>query len=566
MSGQLPNQPDGSDSASDETPLLQQGVSARYTSVPTPAKPQTVSWASIPKKGQLAVIVCARLAEPLSERSLTSYLFYQLQWFNPTLDAAEIVRQAGYLTAVFAAAQCLTSMWWGHAADDPRLGRKRVLVIGLVGSAVSALGMGFATSLPMAFIFRFMAGALNGNVGVLRTMVSEVIDDKRCVVPGSCTLCHGKILTLQRYQSRAFLLLPMCFNVGVIIGPLLSGFLADPVHSLPNLFGPGSFLGGADGVQWLTNFPYALPNLLFSMVLGTAALGIVLGLDETHPQLRHKRDRGRQLGKLMMRKIGRHHSSEYSYQPILDEIPPHASDQPLGGIEERPVMHGEGNPRPRLRDILTRNVCLTMLQRFLQSLHVSAFNSIFFTLLPTPKADKSDFNLPFRFTGGLGLSSKKMGFANTTIGMIGLPLQLLLYPRLIGSIGVRNSYRVFLPLSIIAYWLLPYLVLLPDNVGLVWTCLSAVLVMHVMSRTFVNPATMMLVNDSAPSPNLLGTVHGAASSISSAARIMGPTVGGAMLGWGLSHNFVGLPLWLLATVAMLNWVVLLWIDDVKMDE
>jgi hypothetical protein len=204
------------------------------------------------------------------------------------------------------------------------------------------------------------------------------------------------------------------------------------------------------------------------------------------------------------------------------------------------------------------------LQRFLQSLHVSAFNSIFFSLLPTPKADGQNFHLPFRFTGGLGLSSEKMGLANTTIGMIGIPLQLFVYPRLIGSLGVRESYRAFLPLSIVAYFLLPYLVILPDNEALVWTCLSAVLTLQVLSRTFVNPATMMLVNDSAPSPSLLGTVHGLASSISSAARIMGPTVGGILLGWGLANNIVGLPLWLLGILAVANWVILWWIDDVNM--
>ena len=40
-----------------------------------------------------------------------------------------------------------------------------------------------------------MGGALNGNVGVMRTMISEIIKEKR-------------------FQSRAFLLLPMCFNIG----------------------------------------------------------------------------------------------------------------------------------------------------------------------------------------------------------------------------------------------------------------------------------------------------------------------------------------------------------------
>lgn len=353
----------------------------------------------------------------------------------------------------------------------------------------------------------------------------------------------------------------MCFNVGVIIGPLLSGFLADPIHSLPSLFGPGSLFGGLKGVAWMSTFPYALPNVVFAVVLGAAALGIVLGLDETHPQLQHQPDRGRQLGRLFISKVLRYKGASHAYHPIDT---PHvvASEVTM----EESTIPSDRKAKPRrvpLRAILTRNVCLTMAQRFLQALHVSAFNSMFFTLLPAPQSDGKGWSLPFRFSGGLGLSSKDIGFANTTIGMIGIPLQLILYPRLVTKMGVRNSYKAFLPLSILAYFFLPYLVLLPDNAAIVWTCLSVVLTMHVMSRTFVNPATVMMVNDSAPRPELLGTVHGVASSVSSAARVIGPTVGGLLLGWGLSHNFVGLPLWLLSALAMVNWVILLWIDDDK---
>lgn len=357
----------------------------------------------------------------------------------------------------------------------------------------------------------------------------------------------------------------MCFNVGVIIGPLLTGFLADPVRSLPSIFGPGSFLGGSKGVEWLKTYPYALPNIFCSAILTTAFLLIILGLDETHPQLRYKPDPGRRLGKLLLRIILRKKNDSHHYVPISTEGPSGlliscSHDQESGETPSEP----EDKVQNSFRDVLTRNVCLNMLQRFLQSLHVSAFNSIFFSLLPTPRADGQDFHFPFRFTGGLGLSTEKMGLANTTIGMIGIPLQILVYPRLIGRLGVRESYRTFLPLSIVAYFLLPYLVLLPNNDGLVWTCLSTVLTLQVLSRTFVNPATMMLVNDSAPSPHLLGTVHGLASSISSAARIMGPIVGGLLLGWGLANNIVGLPLWLLTILAVINWVILWWIEDVNM--
>lgn len=356
----------------------------------------------------------------------------------------------------------------------------------------------------------------------------------------------------------------MCFNVGVIIGPLLSGFLADPIHSLPGLFGPGSAFGGRHGVSWMATFPYALPNVFFAAVLGVAALGIVFGLDETHPQLRHRPDRGRQLGRLFMSKLLGRSQASFAYDPVQNSD---AAFRAAEATTEDGVVPSDPKDTPRgtpFRAILTRNVSLTMAQRFLQALHVSAFNSMFFTLLPAPKSDGEGWDLPFRFSGGLGLSSKDVGFANTTIGMVGIPLQLLVYPRLVTKVGVRNSYRAFLPLSILAYFFLPYLVLLPDNATVVWICLTTVLTMHVTSRTFVNPATVMMVNDSAPSPELLGTVHGVASSVSSAARVIGPTVGGLLLGWGLSHNFVGLPLWLLSVLAMVNWLILLWIDDDKM--
>lgn len=85
---------------------------------------------------------------------------------------------------------------------------------------------------------------------------------------------------LCRYQSRAFLLLPMCFNIGVIIGPIIGGSLADPINSYPQLFGPGSFLGGKDGVWWMKRWPFALPNILSAIYIFSAFLAILFGLDE----------------------------------------------------------------------------------------------------------------------------------------------------------------------------------------------------------------------------------------------------------------------------------------------
>jgi MFS family permease len=68
-------------------------------------------------------------------------------------------------------------MLWGRLSD--RGGRKRMLFIGLFGTMVSCIGFGFSTSFYQALFFRIMGGATNGNVGVMRTMISEIVREKK---------------------------------------------------------------------------------------------------------------------------------------------------------------------------------------------------------------------------------------------------------------------------------------------------------------------------------------------------------------------------------------------------
>jgi len=67
----------------------------------------------------------------------------------------------------------------------------------------------------------------------------------------------------------------MCFNVGVIIGPILGGLLADPAGTYPKLFGH---------IAFFKKFPYAAPNLLSAFFLLCASLGVFLGLTEVTSQ------------------------------------------------------------------------------------------------------------------------------------------------------------------------------------------------------------------------------------------------------------------------------------------
>lgn len=225
------------------------------------ASPKVASWSSMPKKGQLAILTFARLSEPLTQTSLQAYLFSQLQSYDSSLPASTISTQAGVMQGSFTAAQFLTAVWWGAFADMEVMGRKRVMLIGLAGTCISCLGFAFSKSFTAAITFRIAGGVLNSNVGVLRTMIAEIVKDKD-------------------YQALAFLILPICFNVGVIIGPIFGGSMADPLNTYPGLFGPGTLLGGSQGVQWMKDWPFALPNIFNALVVFMAALAVLFGLEE----------------------------------------------------------------------------------------------------------------------------------------------------------------------------------------------------------------------------------------------------------------------------------------------
>lgn len=132
---------------------------------------------------------------------------------------------------------------------------------------ISCVGFGFSTTFYQALLFRSFGGALNGNVSVMRTVISEIVVEKRWFL-----FCDVESRTdILRFQSRAFLLLPMCFNVGTIIGPLLGGLLADPAHAYPDTFG---------GIEWLIKYPYAPPNLLSAVFMLWSAGLVFFGLRE----------------------------------------------------------------------------------------------------------------------------------------------------------------------------------------------------------------------------------------------------------------------------------------------
>ncbi|KAL3424253.1 major facilitator superfamily transporter [Phlyctema vagabunda] len=503
-----------------------------------------VTWMSLPHKRQLLILTLARLSEPLVQTSLRSYLFYQLKSFDETLPDSVIASQAGIMQGAFAAAQLLTAMLWGRISD--RSGRKSVLLIGLFGTTASVLGFGFSTSFWQALIFRMMGGALNGNVGVMRTMISEIVKDKK-------------------YQSRAFLLLPMCANVGIIIGPVLGGLLANPASTYPKLF---------RGVAWLKKFPYAPPNLLNAFFLGSAACAVFFFLKETHETFSQDDDlgiRSRIRIAAFVRIVFRRRRPEQSYTQLNSDDRRQSFD--TLELQSSPVIsRPKKRPAPRyknklaFRSIFTYNVICTLIAHALLAFSQGTFQNIFFIFLSTPvydpAKDKSNYkpNPPISFTGGLGLSPVKVGFSMAILGAIGITLQLFLYPVINARLGTVRAWRIFLYLFPIVYAATPFLALIPSTTGppsaktgpLLWIILTSFILVQVIARTFATPAAAILINNCSPHPSVLGTVHGMGQSASSAARTIGPALGGWLYGVGLDRGVVGAVFWALSCMAVLT--------------
>lgn len=80
--------------------------------------------------------------------------------FNITEDESKISVYAGMVTSAFTLAEFSTGVMWGRLSD--KFGRKPILLMGLLGTAISALIFGFAESLPVALFARAMGGLLNG--------------------------------------------------------------------------------------------------------------------------------------------------------------------------------------------------------------------------------------------------------------------------------------------------------------------------------------------------------------------------------------------------------------------
>ncbi|RMZ85312.1 hypothetical protein DV738_g68, partial [Chaetothyriales sp. CBS 135597] len=531
------------------------------------APPPPPSWSSIPNKFQLALVCSVRMVDFFQQAAIQAYMFHQLKSFSPDAPDSEISFQSGLLQGVFTLAQVFTGVLWGRVADSPRFGRKWVIIAGLTGQGISCMGVAFSSSFMSATIWRCLGGAVNATVGGARTALAES--------------------TEKRFHSRTFLLLPLAWNIANIFGPIFGGLFSDPVQNYPALFGENSFFGGANGSSWLRRFPYAPPNMLCAFLLFADAALMWIALRETLVTIKFNRDRGIEFGEMIQYKIRRVFTQNVGYQHLNGSRGPETAieadvdsddaNEPtsvrLSSLSSKSRLETKtlGGPpseppkaAPPFSQALTMNVLMVLATVAFMDFQIGGFTSLWTIFLSSSirtRDEDAAIRLPFHFAGGIGFSPSTVGIAMSILGFAGIFLQFTLYPSVNARFGLLKSTQWSLFIFPIAYALAPYLSLLVTSPIILWFGIIIVVVLQVSARTFSIPGSVLLINNSSPSPQLLGTIHGMGAATSSAFRTIGPIAAGYWYSKGLQIGVVGYAWWWVSALALVGVLPSFWARD-----
>jgi DHA1 family tetracycline resistance protein-like MFS transporter len=108
------------------------------------------------------------------------------------------------LLASYSAAQFVTAPFLGQLSD--RFGRRRVILLSLVGAAAGYALMAVADSLLMLVLARMLAGAMAGNIAAAQAYIADV--------------------TTPENRARGMGMFGAAFGMGFIAGPFIGGTLA----------------------------------------------------------------------------------------------------------------------------------------------------------------------------------------------------------------------------------------------------------------------------------------------------------------------------------------------------
>lgn len=567
---------------------------------------------------QMVVVSLIRFSEPLAFTSLFPYLYFMIRDFQIAPTEKEISKYSGYLASSFAFCQFLFAMQWGRMLN--RVGRKPVLLCGLAGTSVSLLLFGFSTNYWMALFARSLAGTLNGNIAVLRTVIGEI-----CVE--------------RRHQALGFSTLPLLFNFGAVVGPLIGG---SSLFTHPNPHSPYedrkdevdlalNSLSGAY-VRFRSNHPYALSNIVVCLFLWFSLVMGFLFLEETNDDFRNRRDYGLDLGDRLVRFFGNkpptrpwnktstksiteatplllegetiaesdcavsaHGSvkassksnSEEDIDDVIDEnvgteedeldseaeevdsdasldsIAPFLSRSMSNAVVRRYSLTSElpkGVPHP-----LTARVITVILSNCIISLHSIAYNE-FLPVFLAARFKPELLKFPLHIEGGFGLDSNYIGNLFSSTGIMGMMIVLVIFPWIDRRFGTLQGFRFSLSIFPFVYAAVPMAIFTLHKYNDAFpNWVTPVFLYTLTSLKSLASATGMpqvtLLNHRAAAKEHRAYVNSLTMSMLALARCIGPIVFGYLMSFGDSHDKGWIAWWLMAIMAIFGLLQLFAMRD-----
>ncbi|CAK9439687.1 uncharacterized protein LODBEIA_P37870 [Lodderomyces beijingensis] len=505
---------------------------------------------------QMALIGLLRLSEPIAFASFLSYIFFMIKSFRIAKNDADVSRFSGYLASAFSFSQFLSSVQWGHAAD--KYGRKPIILVGCLGTALSMLVFGFSPNFYVAFLARVMMGLLNGNVSIMRTIVGEIAVEKR-------------------HQGIAFSNLSLIWSLGKAIGYYLSGILTDVDHfrdydndkeQQQQIEKPGRREAQQMGI--FARFPFAFSNIVVaSMIFSFVILGWLF-LEETHDVVKYKRDRGLEVGDKVRSLLG-FEVPERPWQQVKDEAADHlisstSSDKDDEEEEEYEMQSFSSDYTPTIVEepVLTSPIIYRIACNFL----LSFSNVIYAEFLPVFLAktiDAKSLKFPFLIKGGFGFTTSEIGTLLSVTGVIAVVLVSLGFPVINKYLTVLTAFRMGLLFMPIAYFCLPLIIFtIPQYSHLSPKLTNSLLFTEATAIGFIQSLLFsqvtLLVHRVSPKKHR-GLVNGYTISITALARFISPLIWGYVMTGLDVKNVGGLSWWLLGTACFFAFCVTLMMNE-----
>ena len=119
--------------------------------------------------------------------------------------------QVGLLVSVYAVCQLFSGPLLGRLSDQT--GRKPLLLLSQVGTFIGFIVLAYAPSLWVVFLARVIDGSTAGNISLAQAYISDVTEPEK--------------------RTGAFALIGIAFGLGFLVGPAISGFLAQYSYQYP---------------------------------------------------------------------------------------------------------------------------------------------------------------------------------------------------------------------------------------------------------------------------------------------------------------------------------------------